>query len=104
MKSDWEKIFSQNMEAMEFPGRETPFYKPKGNKGSVWIITEQSEYPMVPPPMDRHDMVAGGGHELDLDISDPYFLVVHKVIGLCEYTHCIPWAKIVDVVFFQMST
>jgi hypothetical protein len=103
MKAHWEKVIRENMQEIEFPGRDTPLFKPKGHKGSVWILTDVREYPSVPPPMDRHDMAPSGGHEIDLDPADPEFLIVRKVIGMCEYTHCIPWSRILDIVFFQMA-
>ncbi len=98
---DWEHIISENMDALEIPGR-APLYKPRGEKGSVWILTDGGEYPSVVPPMDRHDMLPAGGYELDLDASDPDFLVIHKAVGMAEYRHCIPWNRIVDILFFQV--
>lgn len=99
----WERIISAYMEPLEIPGRDTPLYKPKGGRGTVWIFTELGEFPPVSPPMDRHDMAPCGGRELDLDISDPDFLLVHKVVGMCEYLHSIPWDKIVDIMFYQVN-
>jgi hypothetical protein len=49
--------------------------------------------------MDRQDVATRGGHELDLDASDPDFLVLHKSLGMTEYTHCIPWDAIADILF-----
>lgn len=103
MKANWEKIISENMEPLEVPGRDAPVYKPKGVKGSVWVLTELGEFPPVLPPLDRHDMIPCGGRELAIDPSDPDFLLVQKTVGICQYSHCIPWDKIVDIVFYQTS-
>lgn len=100
----WARVISANMEPLEIPGRETPLYKPRGDHGSVWIFTELGEFPPLPPPMDRYDMAPCGGRELELGIEDPDFLIVHKVLGMCEYVHLIPWGKIVDIVFYQVTS
>ena len=98
---NWERVIRDNMEALEIPGR-APLYKPRGEKGSVWILLDGVEYPSVVPPMDRHDMLPSGGYELDLDASDPEFLLVHKRVGIAEYRHSIPWERIVEIVFFEV--
>jgi hypothetical protein len=100
MKANWARVITENMESLEVPGREAPIFKPRG---SVWIFTELGEFPPVPPPLDRLQMNPCGGRELDLDASDPDFLLVHKSVGVCEYSHCIPWEKIVDIVFYQAT-
>ena len=104
MKANWERIISENMEPLEVPGRDAPIYKPMGAKASVSVLTDLGEFPPVQPPLDRHDMIPCGGRELTLDASDPDFLLVHKTIGVCEYSHCIPWEKVVDIVFYRAST
>lgn len=102
MKANWEKMISANMERLDVPGLDTPLYKPKADGSSVWIFTELGDFPPLPPPLDRHHMAPCGGRELDMDISDPDFLLVHKVVGVSEYTHCIPWEKVTDIVFYSV--
>ncbi len=103
MKANWEKVISANMDALEFPGREKPLYRPKGAKGSVMIVTDLGDFPPVCPPMDHHDAMLAGGRELLIDASDPDFLIVQKIIGIHDYLHCIPWDKVVDFVFYQVD-
>ncbi len=98
MKANWEKIIGAHMAPLEIPGRDKPLYKPKG---SVWILTALGDFPSVPPPMNRQDMAPCGGREMDIDASDPDFLLAHKILGMSEYTHCIPWDKVIDIVFFE---
>lgn len=102
MRTEWQRIISAQMEPLEMPGREMPLYKPR-DQGSIWILTELGEWPSAPPSMDRRDIALSGGRELDLDASDPDFLLVHKVVGMSECTHCVPWSKIVDIVFHNVS-
>ena len=44
-------------------------------------------------------MATRGGREVEIDASDPDFLLLHKTMGVMEYTHTIPWAAITDIVF-----
>ncbi len=99
--SDWQRIIAANMEPLEMPGRD-PLYKPKGEQATVWVITAACELPPSSPTMDRLAMGPGGGREVDLDASDPQFLIVHKIMGMMEYTHAIPWDKIVDIIFCKV--
>jgi len=102
MGAEWQRIISAQMEPLEVPGRETPLYKPR-EQSSIWILTEFGEWPAAPPSMDRRDIALSGGREIDLDASDPDFLLFHKVVGMSECTHCVPWNKIVDIVFHSMA-
>lgn len=101
MKTKWERIISANMDRIEVPGRETPLFKPKVG-GFVWVITGDGEVPTPPPSLDRQDLATRGGHDLDLDASDSDFLLLRKVVGMSEYTHCIPWSAITDIVFVNL--
>jgi hypothetical protein len=98
MRTKWERIISANMDPLELPGRDAPLFKPKPG-GFVWVVTGNGEAPTPPPHMDRQDLATRGGRELDLDASDADFLLLHKVVGMAEYTHCIPWSAITDIVF-----
>jgi hypothetical protein len=98
MRSTWEKMISANMDAFEVPGKADPVYRPKRG-GFVWVVLGNGDAPTPPPIMDRQDVATRGGHELDLDVSDPDFLVLHKNLGMTEYTHCIPWDAIADIIF-----
>ncbi len=98
MTNTWERIISANMEAIEVPERATPLFKPKRG-GFVWVVIGSGEVPTPPPTMNRQDLATRGGREVDLDISDPSFLLLHKTIGMTSYTHCIPWDAIADIVF-----
>jgi hypothetical protein len=99
MKAKWEKVIAAHMETLDVPGRDTPLYKPKRQGGFVWVVAGGGEFPAPPPTIDRQDVLPRGGRELELDVSDDDFLRVRKVIGMTEYTHCIPWASVVDIVF-----
>jgi hypothetical protein len=103
MRTEWQRIISAQMEAVEIPGREMPLYVPRGEQASVWILTEIGEWPLTPPPIDPRSAALNGGKDLQLDASDPDFLLVHKVVGISECTHCIPWSKIVDIIFHSLS-
>ncbi len=102
MKPDWPRVIAANMEPLSIPGREVPLYKPRGEQGSVWIVTEAAEFPVVSAPLDRILATPGGGRELDLDTADPDFLIVHKTVGMSEYFHYIPWERIVNVFFHSV--
>jgi hypothetical protein len=99
MREKWERLLARYMESVAVPGREDPLYKPISNGGFVWVLTGDGEFPAPPHPMDRQEMVPRGGREMDLDASDPDFLIVHKLVGMTEYTHCIPWDRISDILF-----
>ena len=100
MKANWEKVICAHMDRLDIPGQDNPLYKPRGDGSSVWILTSHGDLPSPPPPLDRHAMAPCGGRELDVDVSDPDFLLVHKVVGMSEYTHCIPWDKVSDIIFY----
>ena len=98
MRSRWERIISANMEAIQVAGRNAPIFRPR-HGGFVWVMTGAGEVPAPPPNMERQDMATRGGRELEIDASDPDFLLLHKTMGVMEYTHTIPWAAITDIVF-----
>jgi hypothetical protein len=100
MNANWQRVISENMAPLEIPGWDIPLYKPREGAW-VWIVTTLGEVPCVPPPLERIDMTPCGGKELDLDVSDPDFLRVHKTVGMSEYRHAIPWDKVIDIVFYQ---
>ncbi len=102
MKAKWERMISANMESVQIPGRDAPVFKPKDG-GFVWVVVGNGEVLTPPPNMQRQDMAPRGCRELDLDVSDPDFLVLYKTIGMTQYTHCIPWAAITDIIFVNMS-
>jgi hypothetical protein len=91
-------MISANMEAVEVPGRSSALFRPKRG-GFVWVILGIGEMPAPPPTMERQDLAPRGGRDVTLDISDPNFLLLHKTIGMVEYTHCIPWDAIADLIF-----
>ncbi len=102
MRTKWERVISANMEVLEVPGRETPLFRPK--RGDfVWVVIGTGEVPSPPPNMERQDLAPRGGHEVDLDASDPDFLMFHKTIGMTQFTHCIPWNAINDIIFVKME-
>lgn len=103
MKANWEKVIRENMEPLAVPGQDIPLYKTRGDKASVHIYTSIGEFPPPRPPLQRQEFEPAGGRELTLDISDPDFLLVYKVCGVAEYTHCIPWEKVVDIVFRHIA-
>ena len=104
MKANWEKIIRERMEPVELiPGQGSSIYKVKGNKTTVWVLTDLGEFPPPMPPLDRYEYAPAGGREVSFDLSDPDFLVVDKTVGVAEYTHYIPWEKIVDIVFRFVS-
>lgn len=103
MRAKWERAIAANMELVEVPGRETPLFKPVQDGGFVWVIVGEGEFPTPPPAMDRQAMVPRGGRDLDLDASDPDFLIVHKTVGMADYTHCIPWGCITDILFMKRT-
>jgi hypothetical protein len=91
------------MEPVQLPGREHLLYKPVQEGGFVWVIVGEGEFPTPPPAMDRQAMIPRGGRDLDLDTSDPDFLFVYKTVGMTEYTHCIPWGSINDILFMKRT-
>jgi hypothetical protein len=103
MRAKWERVIAANMELIEVPGKETPLYKPVREGGFVWVIALDGEFPTPPQAMERQDLIPRGGRDLDLDASDPDFLVVRKVVGMMEYTHCIPWENILDILFMKRT-
>jgi hypothetical protein len=95
MKANWERIIREKMEPVELiPGMGSSIYKVKGDSTTVWVLT-------MPPPSGYEAPV--GGRELSLDVADPDFLVVSRIVGMAEYTHYIAWEKIADIVFRFMS-
>jgi hypothetical protein len=103
MQAKWERVIAANMERVEVPGRDTPLYKPVPEGGFVWVIALDGEFPTPPQAMERQEMVPRGGRELDLDASDPDFLIVHKLVGMTDYTQCIPWENILDILFMKRT-
>lgn len=104
MKANWERIIREKMEAIELiPGLGSSVYKVKGDKTTVWVLTDLGDFPTPMPPLDKYEMSPTGGRELSLDVADPDFLVVNKTVGVAEYTHYIPWEKIADIVFRFVS-
>jgi hypothetical protein len=100
MKVNWEKIIKDSMEPVELmPGQGSSIYKVRGDKTSVWVLTDVGDFPAPPPPLDKFEVAPAGGREVIFDLSDPDFLVVRKNVGMAEYTHHIPWDKIVDIFF-----
>jgi hypothetical protein len=98
LKNKWQRILAAYMEALEVPGQDTPVYKPRHGT-YVWVVVGYGETPAPPPSLERQDVATRGGREVDIDASDPDFLLFHKTIGMTEYTHCIPWDAISDIVF-----
>jgi hypothetical protein len=104
MKARWERIIREKMAPMELiAGEGTSVYKVRGEKATVWVITELGDFPPPFPPLDKYEVGPAGGRELTFDVADPDFLVVTKRVGVAETTHYIPWDKIVDIVFRTMS-
>jgi hypothetical protein len=99
MPSNWAKVIQANMEPLAImAGEASTIYKPR-EKAFVWILTEIGDFPSPPPPLERHELIAAGGREITLDIADPDFLVVQRLVGETTCIHYIPWGKIVDLVF-----
>ena len=100
MKAKWERIAKETMEPVELiPGQGSSIYKVRGDKTSVWVLTDIGDFPAPAPPLDKFEVAPAGGREVTFDLSDPDFLVVRKSVGMAEYTHYIPWEKIVDIIF-----
>jgi hypothetical protein len=103
-RGSWERIIQEKMEAMELiAGEGSSIYKVRGEKTTVWVITELGDFPPPFPPLDKFEVGPSGGRELSFDVSDPDFLVITKTIGVAETTHYIPWVRIVDIVFRTRS-
>jgi hypothetical protein len=85
------------------PGQGSSVYKVKGDNTTVWVLTDLGDFPPPMPPLDKYEMSPAGGREVSFDVSDPDFLVVDKAVGVAEYTHYIPWERIVDIMFRSVS-
>lgn len=104
MKATWEKVIRQKMQPLELiAGQGSSVYTVTSDKATVWILTDLGDFPPPPPPLDKHEMAPAGGREVSLDVADADFLLVSKVVGVAEYTHHIPWGKIVDIVFRSVN-
>jgi len=104
MKTQWERIIRQKIAPVELiAGEGSSIYKVRGEKATVWVITELGDFPPPFPPLDKFEASPSGGRELTLDVADPDFLMVTKTIGVAETAHYIPWERIVDIVFRSMT-
>ncbi|MGA2325090.1 MAG: hypothetical protein ABSH05_02270 [Bryobacteraceae bacterium] len=62
MKANWEKIIRERMQPVELiPGQGSSVYKVKGDKTTVWVLTELGEFPPPMPPLDRYEYAPAGG-------------------------------------------
>jgi hypothetical protein len=108
MKDSWERIIKKRMEAVSDEGL---VYRPKrGEKLSIILPAQGlSLERMLSNP---EATPSGFADEILLDISDEEFLVAsvtRESRGDAQqrsntYTHCIPWEKIVDMIFEDLWT